>query len=122
MTPTELNDATATEVMGWTRDTWVETEGWEAGMRLNGPWKTRTGIVPLWRPVADLEQAFKVVNCLIERGFTFELFFGGSRGWGVDIVPKDTHLNRFIRPRSSYGETPAVAICRGALDAVRTFQ
>mgnify|MGYP001561309207 CR=1 FL=1 len=108
----EMDALVATKVMGWSRDSWAETEGWEAGVRFTGHWKEApTALQFAFRPSTNIAHAFEVMEKV--GGMTLTQY--GDR-WACAAEREPMLEMMDMR----YGETAPLAICRAALAAVTT--
>ncbi len=109
----EMDALVATQVMGWTRDSWVEEDGWYAGVRVHGPWK-RDGVTATthnWKPSENIAHAWEVVEKMRATNPQRYVSINNSifdPGWIVWIDSKDNTARH---------ESLPLAICRAALQA-----
>lgn len=70
-----------------------------------------------WSPSTDIRCAWTVLEALVARGYTFEVFARGAKGWGAASGPKSPP-DVIYHPMLAFGETAPLAICRAALQVL----
>lgn len=94
MTPLEIREAVAVEIMG-------------EPARLYTPYESYIGC------------AFDVVEKMRVRGWTMSVGTGRTEGRWQAEFHDENYRNPKLQSSCGFGDTPAMAICKAALDAVR---
>lgn len=113
-----IDGLVAIEVMGWTRDTFVETEGWNSGVQAYSPWYpageklTLQNMRHAFTPSTDIKQAWEVVERLRALGHYANVNVRREVVWcRIENCDGDELVAVKV-------DTAPLAICRAALMAV----
>jgi len=105
MNEKEIDKKIATGVMGWIEDqaSWVYKDGdtYRCSYHLKGS--------HAWQPSTNIAQAFEVVEKMHSAGWSFKLRHFSVGGW---VAGFGTRVD-------AAADTPAMAICKAALEAVK---